>query len=400
MRACVPFTCAVVLLGALAGPAVAQPESRAAEIAARKAEKAKAVEPHDPGLLERGLNLIEEEAGASPIGFYPYVGSVYSGGGLAFGAGYRYPVGDTGVIDVEAAYSIKGYWRVQERFRLPRFAEDRASIQLRHTLLDAPTAKFFGIGPASRADDRTQFGFRRNDVAAEFRFLANDRLTLGADAAYEMWDTRGGGSGAPSIETLFGPADAPGLGADPSFVKLRAFADLDWRDGPRYTRRGGRVVAGLTRYDARSGDPYDFSRVDVVATQHVPVYRENWVLAFRGIFSSTHTSGVNEVPFFLLPMAGESSDEFRGFPTYRFRDRNRLLLTGEYRWMPSNYLDLALFLDGGIVAREVGDLSIGDMKTAYGVSARFHTPVDTLFHMSVGRSREGWRFIFGVGQVF
>jgi outer membrane translocation and assembly module TamA len=159
-------------------------------------------------------------------------------------------------------------------------------------------------------------------------------------------------------------------------------------------------MAAFTRYDARGGAPYDFSRLDLVATQHVPLYRENWVLAFRGLFSATSTSDGQDVPYFLLPMLGESSDEFRGYPTFRFRDRHRLLLTGEYRWMPSHYLDLALFVDAGNVAPEVGDLDLGSLKTAWGLSARLHTPVDTLLHASVGRGREGWRLIVGFGQVF
>jgi outer membrane protein assembly factor BamA len=132
----------------------------------------------------------------------------------------------------------------------------------------------------------------------------------------------------------------------------------------------------------------------------VPLYRENWVLAFRGLFSTTAVSDGNSVPYFLLPMLGESSDELRGYSTFRFRDRHRVLLTGEYRWMPSHYLDLALFFDAGTVAPELDGLDFGSLKTVWGVSARMHTPLDTLLHTSIGRSREGWRLIIGFGQVF
>lgn len=383
-----------------AGPAWAQPATRAAAIAAEKAAKARTLTPPDRGPLEFALGRIQEEVGAAPVGFYPYVGSLYSGSWIALGAGYRYPVGDTGVIDVEAAYSLKGYWRVQERVQLPRFARDRATLQIRHTLLDAPTVKFYGIGPDSDESRLTQFGFRRSEIAAELRVAAGDRVTVGGDVFHAAWNTRRGGSGAPSIEALFTPETAPGLDTDPSFVGLRALVDVDWRDQAGYTRRGGYLRGSLTRYQARGDAPHDFTRFDLAASQHVPLYRENWVLAFRGLFTATGVADDQRVPYFLLPMLGESSDELRGYPTFRFRDRHRLLLTGEYRWIPSHYLDLALFLDAGTVAPRVGDLDLSSLRTTWGVSARMHTRTDTLLHATMGRSREGWRLIIGAGQVF
>ena len=47
------------------------------------------------------------------------------------------------------------------------------------------------------------------------------------------------------------------------------------------------------------------------------------------------------------------SHTLRGYPTWRFRDRNRLLLTGEYRWTAGPFVDMALFLDAGKVAPRV-----------------------------------------------
>lgn len=382
------------------GPSWAQPESRAATVAAAKAEKAKALQPPEAGLFEKLLNRVQEEVGAAPMGFYPYFGNVYSSGWVALGAGYRHPLGETGVVDLEGAYSLRGFWRLQQRLRLPRFARDRVSLQLRHTTIDASKVNYFGIGPETTAAQEAQFGLRRTDIAAEGRVAAGDRVTIGADLAYDIWNTREGSGAAPSIETLFSPESAPGLEADPHFVKLKAFVDVDWRDAPNYTRRGGYARASVTQYHARDDAPYDFTRLDLAAAHHVPLYRENWVLAFRGLFSATSVGDRQSIPFFLLPMLGESSDELRGYPTFRFRDRHRLLLTGEYRWMPSHYLDLALFLDAGTVAPKVSGLDLSSLKTAWGVSARLHTRTDTLLHATVGRSREGWRIIVGAGQVF
>ena len=50
-----------------------------------------------------------------------------------------------------------------------------------------------------------------------------------------------------------------------------------------------------------------------------------------------------------MPELG-GSHTLRGYSSWRFRDRNRLLLTGEYRWTAGPFVDMALFVDAGKVA--------------------------------------------------
>jgi outer membrane protein assembly factor BamA len=391
-----PWLVLAWLLGA--GGAEAQ-ESRAEEVQQQKDQKAAALSTYKPGVLEKALNYFQEEAGAPPIGFFPLFDSIYTQGAVSLGVGYRKPIGDTGAAVVDGAYSIRGFWRVRGKLTLPKFANDRATVEVRAFVLDANRVRYYGIGDNSSKDDESYYAFRGTDVLGEVRFEPARRLTLGAHVAFDGVDTRGG-SIDPSIEEVFSPEQAPGLGEDPSFYRLRAFADYRWQEHKGYARRGGMASAKLTAFNARDDQPFDFTRFDLSASQHVPLFRENWVLAFRGLLSTTSTSGGNVVPYFLLPALGESSDEFRGYPALRFRDNHRLLLTGEYRWMASHYMDLALFLDAGKVAADTSDLDFSNLKTAWGVSARLHTPRDTLVHLSAGRSKDGWRFIFGVGPVF
>ena len=89
--------------------------------------------------------------------------------------------------------------------------------------------------------------------------------------------------------------------------------------------------------------------------QFVPILRENWVIALRALASTTSTAPGQDVPFYLLPDLG-GSHTLRGYPAWRFRDRNRLLLTGEYRWTAGPFVDMALFLDAGKVAPRLADL--------------------------------------------
>jgi hypothetical protein len=400
MRQSFVRSCPVIAIAWLLGAGiVAAQETRTEAIHKEKDAKAASLSTYKPDFLEKALNYVQEEASAPPIGFYPVVDSIYTSSWVAFGVGYRKPIGDTGAVVVDGAYSLRGFWRTRGRVTLPKFSHDRATVEFRAFVLDAGQVRFYGIGDDSSKDNLSYYGFRGTDVLGEFRYEPIPNMNLGAHVAFDAVNTRGGGSD-PSIEDIFTPGEAPGLGEDPTFTRLRVFADYRWQEFKGYTRRGGRLAAAVTTFRERDDRPYDFTRFDLMATQHVPVFRENWVLAFRGLLSATDASGNSTVPYFLLPALGESSDEFRGYPALRFRDNHRLLLTGEYRWMASNYLDLALFLDAGKVASTTADLDFSNLKTAWGLSARLHTPKDTVMHLSAGHGKDGWRFIFGTGPAF
>jgi outer membrane translocation and assembly module TamA len=68
--------------------------------------------------------------------------------------------------------------------------------------------------------------------------------------------------------------------------------------------------------------------------------------------------------------------------------------------MAGQYVDMALFVDGGKVAPRRADLDLHDLTTAYGIGARFHTPAATVMRIEVARTREGTSLVFGFGPVF
>jgi outer membrane protein assembly factor BamA len=105
------------------------------------------------------------------------------------------------------------------------------------------------------------------------------------------------------------------------------------------------------------------------------------------------------VPFFLLPDLG-GSHTIRGYQPWRFRDRNRLLLSGEYRWTAGSFLDMALFVDAGKVAPRLADLDLHGLTTSYGIGAAFHTPISTVTRIELARTREGNSLMFSFSPSF
>ena len=82
------------------------------------------------------------------------------------------------------------------------------------------------------------------------------------------------------------------------------------------------------------------------------------------------------------------------------QDRHLLLLSGEYRWLPSRVLDMAIFVDAGKVTADRRDLDFNHLETAYGIGARIHGPTVTPLRIDVARGSEGIRLHITGGLTF
>lgn len=381
---------------ALTVPAEAQ-QSRAEVLAQEQAKKAQELRPYQPDRAERLVDLAEDIF-ISPPKVYPFVGSIYPGGLLAAGPGLRLPYGDTGLFDVHAAWSLKNYKVVDANLRLPTLAGNRVRVDLHTQWMDAPQVAFFGVGNDSLEDERTSYLYRPTTLGVGVVFEPVIFVSVGGGYQYLDANT-GAGKGGTSIEERFTPFDTPSLGRDITYNRAHAFAAFDWRESPGYSRSGGLYRVDWFNYGARENAPFSFRQVDAELTQLVPLLRRNFVLGFRALASVTDTDSGDEVPFFLLPDLGGSS-ELRGYPSWRFRDRNRLLLTGEYRWTPGQFVDMVLFYEAGKVAARRGDLDFDGMKKSYGIGVRFHSPTATALRIELARTSESTSLVFGFGQTF
>jgi outer membrane protein assembly factor BamA len=129
-----------------------------------------------------------------------------------------------------------------------------------------------------------------------------------------------------------------------------------------------------------------------MARQLIPVLRGNWVFDLSLRASTTTAADGDTVPFFLMPTLGGGS-ALRGYGNYRFRDRNALLFTAEYRWYAQEFVEMALFYDAGKVERRRADLDFDGLKSNVGIGLRLHTPGTTLARLELARGNEGFRLI-------
>jgi hypothetical protein len=390
-----------VLALALPQAAAAQ-DSRAEEHARRQAEKANIVRPYEPNRAERLIDRLSEVGlltGAQPVGFYPWVGSVYSGGWLAFGAGYRHVYADTGAVNVLGGYSLRNFTMLEASVALPQFAEGVFRLQVDARRVNAPNVKYYGVGTDTSPDDRVNYGFTPSAVGLTGLVVPARWFTAGAGYEYVDIRTEAGTAGT-AIDVRFTALDTPGLGASPTYGRARAFAQVDWRDPPGYSGSGGLYRLEFQDYAQRSGSGLSFRRLDGEIVQLFPILRANWVVALRGLATVTDTSGGDVVPYFMMPSLGGGS-LLRGYPDWRFRDNNRMLLTGELRWTPARFIDMAVFYDAGKVTPRWQDFSLDGLRDSYGIGIRFHGAAGTVMRWEFARSDEAsLRFIWGFGAAF
>ena len=121
--------------------------------------------------------------------------------------------------------------------------------------------------------------------------------------------------------------------------------------------------------------------------------------SLRATASSTFTGANQAVPYSLLPALG-GHDALRGYSSWRFRDRNRMLLSGEYRWTVGPLADMSVFMDAGAVAARFEDLASQTLRTSFGVGFTVHTPNATMARLEIARSREGLGLLISFGPSF
>ncbi len=403
MKARVRVTMMVGLASIVSFVASAAPqETRADVIRQQQADRQQQLEPPQPTTFEKVVARLERLglfAGA-PVGVYPWIGSVYPGGGYAAGGGYRKPFGDDGALNMFGGYSIATYTRAEANLALPTFVGNRARITMSGQYIDAPDVQYFGRGNTSRRDDRTRFGYSPSSAGARLDVDVSKQLKLGGGVAYRHVETSASLTG-PSIEERFSPANTPGLELSRfTYIDSTARAVFDYRRPLGYSGKGGMYRAQFDDYRERDNSLYSFKAIEAEALQLIPVLRANWVIALRGLATVTDIDDSSQVPYFLLPSIGGGTT-VRGYQDFRFQDRNRLVMNAELRWTPARFLDMALFYDAGKVEARHEDLDFDHLESSYGIGMRLIGLNGYAVRIEAAHSQEhNVRLIFSVGGAF
>jgi hypothetical protein len=383
-----------LLVSTFTAPPASAQETRAEEIAQKQAEKAKNLQPNVPGKGERFLNWLQAHAD-DPNTVYLTFGGLYPSAGFAPGIAMRHAFGDAR-FTAGVGYSLKSYKMAQASLGWPELFGDKLDVNTRVRWTDATQVPFYGVGNESEKSDRVAYGLKALEAGGSATLKPIWWYRLGGGIAYRRYEDREGRGTRPSIETT--NTFVPGLFSEARYTQTSAFTAIDWRESPGYTRSGGLYSVTFSNYKD-SNDAFGFRRVDVDLQQFIPLLKDQWVLAFRGLVATTDADDNQTVPYYLLPNLG-GSRRHRGYSDFRFQDRHLLLLSGEYRWIPSRVVDMALFVDAGKVTSDRSDLDFDGLKTAYGIGLRIHGPTITPVRIDIAHGREGLRIHLTGGVPF
>ena len=108
-----------------------------------------------------------------------------------------------------------------------------------------------------------------------------------------------------------------------------------------------------------------------------------------------------------MPTLGGSSN-LRGFGNHRFRDKDMILFTGEYRYplwnvgLPTGVaLEAVWFVDTGMVYDTLEeDFSFDTLATDYGFGLRFRNHLGVMMRFNIAHSGEATLFSFKAGKDF
>jgi len=376
----------------VAGTAAAQ-STRVESIAEAQAEKAKTLGVEGPSEAEAIIRRIL----LSPLlsggdGIYPWFGSVYSGTGMGIGVGYLKRLEKASFLNVHTGLSLNNSTIVRGMVAAPELWRGMLQVDASAQWLNARGVSFYGFGQDSSPLTRERFDYTPLELAGNVTLHPMRFVAMTGSYSFLDFETQ-------RDTPRFTPAEVSGLDQQLSYHVSRGTIAFDWRPAPGYSTRGGFYRASLERSLESSGQPFSFNTQEYEVVQQVPLVREQFVLAARALMTFTQADTDHHVPVIMAPYLGGGST-LRGFANRRFTDRNRMLLTGEYRWRPSRYLDMALFVDAGQVAATRRELDLSRFDVAWGVGARFHGPRFNALRVEAARGREGIRIIFSGSQPF
>ena len=340
----------------------------------------------------------------------------FDGGEFPTGAGFAYGIGFTELavravtpdpdlpnrIDVTAtaAYSTNSYLQVSGDVSFLNLGGSWINFALRAKYFEWPSEDFYGLGPDSEEDNRTSFFQGGSEYGTDVWLQPLHWLRVGGGAFYLSPDIRRGeDSRFPDFEEIFPPGTVPGFTLQQNFIRLDTFASLDFRDEPLFPRSGGYVGVRAKNFKDQDLGRFDFRQYEVDAQYYLPWMNKYRVLALRANVVISETNGDKRIPFYYMPTLG-GGEKLRGFREFRFRDRNAMVLTAEYRWEAWWPLEMALFVDAGKVTARRQDLDFEDLEVGYGIGFRFHSHDAVSFRLDLARSKEGFFPLFRYIHVF
>lgn len=338
--------------------------------------------PRPPGLIVRTLRDLRE------VGVRPGV-STSIGPRSGPAATLRLEAFDP--LHLEGALSVRG----SQRYRLAARAQTgRLGLDAEARWQRDAQVGFYGVGPDT-PDERALYRRETADVGltGDFRHAP---LRLHAGLGYEDNRIREPiGGDEPSLSAAFDVEELFGATGRQRYLRFGGGAELDLTRRTDFQDRGIRLRAQAVRYDGVSATESNFHKIRLEA-QGLAALNPRQLLALRGRTDLTRGRG-DGIPFYRLAELGGEETAI-GYPDTRFRDRDMVSLTAEWRyeiWRDIHNtmrVESFLYFGEGAVGRRLGAIAREDWRASYGFGFRVARSEALLGLAFLGFSEESVRF--------
>lgn len=279
-------------------------------------------------------------------------------------------------------------------------SEDRWGLRAEGGFRRFAEPHFWGVGPDSEEAEVADYRWDRWNVEGEAG-VATGPLVWNAGLGWEENRVdRGFDGSVPDLVDLADPDSLFGVGRDTRYLRARAGVTLDLTRRRGFQSRGFRSSLAAERFVGIEGTDSEFVRWNAELVGYLPL-NPRQELALRGVAELNRPLGGRGVPFTHLASLG-GSPNLRGHDRDRFRDRDLVALSSEWRyeiWRDKRGAARAeglLFLDAGTVARRLDRLDASTLKTDYGVGMRAIAGADlaVLWYLALGGGESEFRVKF------
>jgi outer membrane protein assembly factor BamA len=342
----------------------------------------------------------------APWGVYPVFG-YKSRTGLMLGAAYH----SRGIfranvpLAVKATYSTNTYRYVAARVGDRKMFDSPYGLALDIGWRADTRERFYGIGPSSSLDNRSNYGFRGmfGGVTLYRAFARGGEISL--SGGMRRIDPEDGRlqtilHDRDSIASRMPNDDLYGLFGTLDLADIVATISYDWRKRPSSPLGGGTVGlnVGYTFGEGLGDSSVGYWRMHGEATHYVELFSGR-VLGFSLIAEHVEPDDGTRIPFYDLPKLG-GSRLLRGYKTGRFRDLGFVSFAAEYRWPLLRKLDALLLTDHGRVFRNLTkEFEFSNFRASYGGGLRFWNKAGHLSLMAA-KGTEEWSFYINFGDSF
>lgn len=270
----------------------------------------------------------------------------------------------------------------------------RSSLLIRYRLL--PDEYFYGIGPKTHKDDRSNFLQEQTFLSVNFGRAVGRKLDIVTTFSFEQNNIRKGKH--PDYEStteLYPLAELPGLERGVKLLGVDAEMTYDSRNVKGRPTSGQEIMIGGGLFSQISDGEYGFWKARVELKQYIHLFFQR-TLMLRLAGEMTEPISNKVVPFYYMSELGRS-ETIRGFNRGRFRDLDMVLGSVEYYYpvlfANEGSVDAFLFCDAGQVNTDIfEDFQLRDVQVGYGFGLRFSGEFAEALRVMVGRSKEQMRF--------